>query len=169
MYQEKYTKNWISAWHGTKPEFIESIIENGLKLPGTKIKDKIIKIKSYTPLKDNEFGIKDWENAIFASKNIHNALSYYDNKVDYYHIYNPPYCYLLVEVKMRPDGFTSHKSKDIGFYYLNHGFISYKEKDEIDIYRIVSEEDVIVVSITLVPSQACWYYIEYENFIDFID
>ena len=33
------SKNWISAWHGTKFEYLESVVENGLKLPGTLLKD----------------------------------------------------------------------------------------------------------------------------------
>ena len=159
-------KNWVSAWHGTQSEFIESIVEYGLKLPGTKIKDKIIKQnKSYIPLQDNVFGIKNWDNAIFASKNMHYALTYCNlNSSDKY--------YLLIEVKIKPGGFTEHKSKFIIYYYYGHGH-NYKGEDEADIYRIASDRDVIVTSIVVVPLSSCVMQMAEhksdENFIDFID
>lgn len=158
-------KDWVSAWHGTRHENVESIIENGLKLPGTKIKDKIInKNKSYIKLKDNVFGIKDWENAIFASKNIHYALSYCDEQFDY-DFYET---FFLIEVKIKPDGFTEHKSKFISNYYLGHG-ACYSVSDEADIYRIASEEDIIVISIIIVSALYCAKHKNDNNIIDFID
>ena len=158
-------KDWVSAWHGTRPENIKSIIENGLKLPGSKIKDKIIeKNKCYIKLKDNVFGIKDWENAIFVSKNIHCALSYCEKMIDY----NSKETLFLVEIKIKPDGFTEHKSQFISDYYLGHrGW--YKVNDEADIYRIASEDDIIVISITLVSGLYCHRHENENNIIDFID
>ena len=44
--------------------FLESIVENGLKLPGTKLKDGKIQKPKDIPLKNEVFGIKNWENAI---------------------------------------------------------------------------------------------------------
>ena len=164
--KKEIPKNWVSAWHGTQHEFIESIVEYGLKLPGTKIKDKIIKQnKSYIPLKDNVFGIKNWDNAIFVSKNIHYALSYcnYNYTLKYF---------LLVEVKIKPGSFTEHKSKFIIDYYCGHGW-NYKGGDETDIYRIASDSDVIVTSIVMAPCLTCVLQMKEhksdENFIDFID
>ena len=35
---------WIPAWHGTKFEYLESIVENGLQLPGTYLNSGFIEI-----------------------------------------------------------------------------------------------------------------------------
>ena len=72
-------KNWIPAWHGTKFKYLESIAENGLKLPGTKLKDGTYTPKPKDiPLVNEIEKIKNWENAIFASQNIYFALNYCD-------------------------------------------------------------------------------------------
>ena len=56
------SKNWISAWHGTQFEYLESIVENGLKLPGSRLKDgKYVPKPKDIPLKDEVSGIKNWE------------------------------------------------------------------------------------------------------------
>ena len=71
------SKNWISAWHGTKFKYLESVVENGLKLLGTQLKDgNFTQNPVYIPLKNEVFGIKNWQNAIFASQNIYYALNY---------------------------------------------------------------------------------------------
>ena len=76
------------------------------------------------------------DNAIFASKYIHYALSYFN--YNYTHKY-----FLLIEVKIKPSGFTKHKSKFIIDYCYGHVF-NYKGGDETDIYRIGFDRDVIV-------------------------
>ena len=160
-------KNWISAWHGTNSSNLESIVENGLKIPGTKIKDKtIIKNKNYIALKDNVFGIKNWDNAIFASKNIHYALTYSDNygrEEDIGESWKA-----LVEVRIKPGGFTSHKSKFIIEYYIGHGLVD-EIDDEDDIYRISSEKNIIVTSITLISKFHYMLHIDDKKIIDFIE
>ena len=142
------SKKWISAWHGTKFKYLESIVENGLKLPGSKLKDgKYTPKPKDIPLKDEVSGIKHWENAIFASQNIHFAIHYSDeindhNKEDYTG---------LVEVKIRPNSFTKHRSKFIVYCLGDHYSIGGDEEID-DIFRISSEEDIIVTSITFIPN-----------------
>ena len=70
-YESKQYDNWIPAWHGTEFKYLESIVINGLKLPGKKLNDGTIIQTKYIPLIDKVDGIKNWENAIFASQNIY--------------------------------------------------------------------------------------------------
>ena len=145
------SKKWIPAWHGTKFEYLESIVENGLKLPGSKLKDgKYTPNPKDIPLKDEVSGIKHWENAIFASQNIQFAIHYSD-EINY----NNWYDYTgLVEVKIRPNSFTKHKSKFIVTCFGGHFSIDNWSNNEIDdIFRISSEEDIIVTSITFIDNQ----------------
>jgi V8-like Glu-specific endopeptidase len=147
------SKYWISAWHGTDFYNLESIVENGLKIPGTKLKNGIItQSPTYIPLKDQLFGIKNWENAIFASPSIKCALSYSDDII----------WKGLVEVKINPNGFTKHKSKYINSYINGHP--DFPEEKIDDIYRISSEKDIIVLSITFVDnSWHCLDCLDYDK------
>ena len=138
-------KNWVPAWHGTKFKYLESIAENGLKLPGSELKDG-----SYTPKPIdipvvNEIEkIKNWENAIFASPNIFFALNYCDkSNKDIYDWTG------LIEVKIKPKSFTRHKSKFIYKYFSGHFHLN---EDYLldDIFRIPSEDSIILTSITFV-------------------
>ena len=65
-------KNWIPAWHGTKFEFLESIIKNGLKPSGTKLKDgtTINPLPGHISLTATVSGIKNWAKAIFVSPSL---------------------------------------------------------------------------------------------------
>ena len=83
----------------------------------------------------------------FASKNINYALTYSDNYDGETCIFD--YWKALVEVKIKPGGFTSHKSKFIIEYYIGHGHVNEKD-DEVDIYRISSEKNIIVTSIIII-------------------
>ena len=156
------SKKWIPAWHGTKFEYLESIVENGLKLPGTKLKDgTFTQYPKDIPLKDKVLGIKNWEKAIFASQNIQFALHYCD--IFYLDLYkNIDDWTGLVEVKIRPNSFTQHKSKFLVKYFAMHFYLP-----EVDIFRISSEENVIVTSITFIYNQ---YFIQNrkkQKLIDF--
>ena len=80
--------------------------------------------------------------------------------------------FVLVEIKIKPDGFTEHKSQFISDYYLGHSLEHeywYKVNDEADIYRIASEDDIIVISITLVSARYCYLHENENNIINFID
>ena len=59
------TKTWIPTYHGTKYKYLESIVEYGLKIPGSKLPNGLKTQKPiYIPLNDNVSGIKNWESAI---------------------------------------------------------------------------------------------------------
>ena len=166
-YESKHYDKWIPAWHGTEFKYLESIVINGLKLPGKKLNDGTIIQTKYIPLKDKVDGIKNWENAIFASQNINYALQYCDeinlnknnekkfnNSLDYafYQLYAKNREMLsnqwkgLVKIKINPNSFTKHKSNFISYYFGSHFSIATKT-DIDDIYRIPLEKDIIITSI----------------------
>lgn len=173
IYRNKYPEQWnkwIPAWHGTKFKNLESIAKYGLHLPGQKLEDgTIVENPKDIPLKDEIFGIKNWEHAIFASSNIYFALNYSDIiDKDIYFALNysnnkvsqkwsggggpAPYSYGwkgLVEIRIRPNSFTKHKSKCIVPAFLSH-FVEGGDYSVEDIYRIASPEDIIIISITFV-------------------
>ena len=71
---------WITAWHGTLYEYLESIIKYGLKCPGTQLEDG-----TYTPEIRNipyetKFDVyRNWEEGIFASPSLYIAKEYSAN------------------------------------------------------------------------------------------
>ena len=136
------SKNWIPAWHGTKFEYLESVVENGLKLPGTLLKDgTFTQNPIYIPLKNEVFGIKNWQNAIFASPNIYYALNY-SELVD-------SEWKGIIEVKIKPNSSSKHKSKFIIKYFASH-YTPIESTEIDDIYRISSEKDIVIISITFI-------------------
>ena len=159
--QNKYD-NWIQAWHGTKFKYIESIIINGLKLPGTKLKDGTLVTESYDiPLNIEVDHIKNWGKAVFSSDNIYLALQYSDeinvneNNYEIYNLFDKKYkeknfTYSeiwkgLVKIKIRPNSFSKHKSEIVRAYHVN--------KDKYidgDIYRTISEKDIVITSIVFI-------------------
>ena len=101
------------------------------------------------PLKDKVSGIKNWEYTIFASPNINYALDYrYCDNIKM----NDPYTInykCIVEVRIKPNTFTKHKSKIIDKHFTHHAFR--EEKTEIDdIFRISSEKNIFVSHIIFI-------------------
>ena len=144
------TKNWITAWHGTKFTCLESIAEVGLKPAGGKSKEgkKIDICVGHIDRDITINNIPNWGEAIFVSPSIfYSAHRAYAKEI---------FCEneswkILVEVKVKPNSFTEHgltvcKSK----YKFKEG-----ETDKLE-YRIEpkNEKDVQVVSLTFVKSQA---------------
>jgi hypothetical protein len=144
------TKNWITAWHGTKFTSLESIAEVGLKPAGGKSKDgkKIDICVGHIDRDKTINNIPNWGEAIFVSPSIfYSAHPAYAKEI---------FCEneswkTFVEVKVKPNSFTEHeltvrKSK----YKFKEG-----ETDKLE-YRIEpkNEKDVQVVSLTFVKSQA---------------
>ena len=160
-----YYNTWIPAWHGTKFNYLESIVENGLRLPGTKLKNGIItQSPNNIPFREDVLGIKNWENAIFASQNIYYSLGYCDiigereEKFDPYPIPDNWGWKGLVEVRIKPNSFTKHKSQFVIPYFAGH-FSLHNNEDIDDIYRIESEKNVFVTSIVFIN----YCYILYSN------
>ena len=138
-------KNWISAWHGTKFEYLESIIKYGFQLPGTKLKDGTIISQNFDITNKEVKGIKNWEKAIFASPDFAGAFRY-SNELGFYNCF--------IEVKIKPGSFTQH-------YRINHEkeLVCCHLQDELEkysdytIYRIPSEKNIIIKSILFIR---CW-------------
>lgn len=156
---DKISKKWITAYHGTKMDYLESILEYGLQLPGTKLKNgTYVSQPKDIPFTDNVLGIKNWEKAIFASPNILYALdrryssSVHASKVKNYFPLGVEYsgdgCDLrfVLIVKIKPNSFTKHKSKIIAKFHKHHLFFIDEELNVDDTYRITSEKDIIVTS-----------------------
>ena len=159
---EEISKTWIPAYHGTKFDYLESILKYGLKLPQTKLKNGTLTPKPIDiPLTYKVSGIENWENAIFASPNLFYALdkrysgtilenSFIDYNAKLREMYYSPGPYdakVVLLVKIKPNSFTKHKSKIIAKFHLHHMFFENNDFDINDIYRISSENDIAVTSV----------------------
>ena len=143
------TKNWITAWHGTKFTSLESIAEVGLKPAGGKSKEgKEIDIcVGHIDRDITVNNISHWSEAIFVSPSIfYSAHPAYSKEI---------FCEneswkVLIEVKVKPNSFNEYK--------LTVRKENYKFKEgetEMLEYRIEpkNEKDVQVISLTFVKSK----------------
>ena len=141
--------NWIPAWHGTFFRNLESIIKNGLLLPETKLKNgKTTPKPTISP--DDVCGIKNWEKAIFATPCLDCASIYsleIKNIGEYNYAY--PYSPSLVELRIKPNSYSTFKAKEcVGFIGRSGCLLCGFETEHNDyIYRITSEKDIIIKSI----------------------
>ena len=137
-------KNWISAWHGTKFEYLESIIKYGFQLPGTKLKNGTIISQNFDITNKEVNGIKNWEKAIFASPDFAGAF-HYTNELGNYNCF--------IEVKIKPGSFTQHYRGDYDGLLACCNIQDYLEKfSNYTIYRIPSEKNIIIKSILCIDS-----------------
>ena len=107
----KIRKYWVPAWHGTKFNFIESILKNGLKESGSIIKDFGVII----PHSDHiQAGVKfnnlnDWSQAIFTSPSIfYSTHPTYSERIDSSFFKNR-YA-VLIEARLKPNSFQTFNS-----------------------------------------------------------
>lgn len=107
----KIRKYWVPAWHGTKFNFIESILKNGLKESGSIIKDFGVII----PHSDHiQAGVKfnnlnDWSQAIFTSPSIfYSTHPTYSERIDSSFFKNR-YA-VLIETRLKPNSFQTFNS-----------------------------------------------------------
>ena len=143
--------NWIPAWHGTKIENLESIIKYGLKSQGTKLPNgKIVPKTKFPPLKQYVLGIKNWEQAIFATPCINCAsiYSFINDPQDFFYGYYQSS--ILVEIRIKPGSFTEHQSKSLIGRVGGHG--KYAVLHNEIYYRISNDKDVVIISIALISS-----------------
>ena len=137
-------KNWISAWHGTKFEYLESIIKYGFQLPGTKLKNGTIISQNFDITNKEVNGIKNWEKAIFASPDFAGAF-HYSNELGGYNCF--------IEVKIKPGSFTQHYRRDYDSLLHCCSVQDELEKySDFTIYRIPSEKNIIIKSILCIDS-----------------
>ena len=104
-------KNWVPTWHGTKFNYIESILKNGLKESGSILKD----LGQITPQSDHiQVGtkynnLKDWSQAIFTSPSIfYSTHPTYSERIDSTFFRNR-YA-VLIEARLKPNSFQTFKS-----------------------------------------------------------
>ncbi len=139
--------NWISAWHGTNFTCLESIAEIGLKPAGGKSKEgkEINVCISHIGRKKTVEKISDWANAIFISPSIfYSAYGAYSKEI----AVNNELYKILVEVRVKPNSFTEHKSTCPKYVPKN-------EEPEMIEYRVPPEKesDVQVISLTFIKSE----------------
>ena len=151
----KIYKNWIPAWHGTDHINLESIIKYGLRLPKSELEfGKISPPPKVIPKNKKIYGINNWETAIFASPCIWGASRYSNPIITNYDaipIRERYYC--LIEVIVKPNSFTEHEKReldDIYEVYCGNDEDYERAKINFKIYRISSEENIMVKSILFI-------------------
>lgn len=146
------SKNWCPAWHGTKFEYLESIIKYGLHPSGSKLPNGIqINInEGHIPLDYELSGIKHWGMAVFVSPSLFYACNYAER----INSCLKRWC-VLVETRVRPNSFTMHPSTVLNYakvsgepYHLE--FRVNVENDKNSIYRVTSQQNIFVINITFV-------------------
>ena len=144
-------KNWEVGWHGTKFEFLESIMKYGLYPSGTKLKNgkEIKPLDGHVKLNTKVAGFDNWAKAIFVSPSIFYAghpayaRTIFSSNIEYS---------ILVETRVKPGSFTEHPPTVVKYAQKNGEptFVEYRieVKDDSNlIMRIESEKSVIVTSI----------------------
>ena len=104
-------KNWIPAWHGTKFNFIESILKNGLKESGSDLKElgKITPQSDHIQVGTKWNNLKDWSQAIFTSPSVfYSTHQTYSERIDSVFLGNR-YA-VLIETRLRPNSFQTFNS-----------------------------------------------------------
>ena len=158
------TKKWIPAWHGTKVEYLESIIKYGLHKPGTKLSNTEMTpqnnhdLDKYKNIVDH---ISNWPDAIFASPRILCASDpYYSGRIRS----NNKVWSCLLNIRIKPNSFTKHQSRVLVGVITAHPLCS-SPIDDI-IYRISSEDNVFVEAITFLLYSNTGYNTIFDNFSD---
>ena len=138
---------WVTAWHGTNFNVLESIAEIGLKPAGgmNKRGEEIQVCVSHIGRDKTVDNIKDWANGIFVSPSIFYCS--YDAYAKEICCNNEQYK-VLVEVKVNPNSYLDHKS-------TCPRYKPKKGEPEMLEYRIEAdnEKDVQVYSLTFVKKE----------------
>lgn len=130
-------RNWSTAWHGTKYKFLESIMNYGLRPSGTKLEngEEINPIAGHIKLNKKVQNIENWAKAIFVSPSIfYSADVVYAERIM---STNERYC-VIVQCKIRPGSFTSHKSTVLKYKGLDG------EPSNVE-YRVVYDDDTDLI------------------------
>ena len=149
---DNYIKtNWEIGWHGTKFEFLESIMKYGLYPSGSKLENgvEIKPLEGHVKLKTKLAGFDDWAKAIFVSPSV-----FYAGHPAYARTFisgGEEYC-VIIETRIKPGTFSKHPPTVVQYAQKNGEptFVEYRieVKDDSNlIMRIESEENVIVTGI----------------------
>jgi len=102
-------KNWDAAWHGTKLQYIASILKNGLKEAGSLLKDEgeITPQEGHIPHGERVNDVDDWANAIFVSPSVfYSTHPIYAERIK--SIFYGKTWAVLVETRLRPGSYGSY-------------------------------------------------------------
>lgn len=143
--------NWVVGWHGTKFEFLESIMKYGLYPSGSKLEDgtEIKPLKGHIKLKTKVDKFDDWARAIFVSPSIFYAgHPVYARKIQS----NGIIYSVLIETRIKPGTFSEHPPTVVSYIPKNEepNLVEYRIKvydDSNLIMRIESEKNVVVTGI----------------------
>ena len=152
-------KDWEVGWHGTKFEFLESIMKYGLYPSGSKLENgyEIKPLKGHVQLKQKLAGFDDWAKAIFVSPSIFYAgHPAYARKI-ISDADNEEYS-VLIETRIRPGSYSKHPPTVVKYAQKNGEptFVEYRieVKDESNlIMRIESKNNVIVTGILFAKTE----------------
>ena len=136
---KNYKEDWIPAWHGTKFSSLKSIMELGLKLPGTilpngsEIKPLAGHIDRYVEVNND----KDWAKGIFVSQSIfYSACGVYGRVIKS----QDSEWIILIETRVKIGSYKIHKSTVRDYKFVEG------EPKELE-FKIENESDVVVVGI----------------------
>ena len=149
---DNYIKtNWEIGWHGTKFEFLESIMKYGLYPSGSKLENgvEIKPLEGHVKLKTKLAGFDDWAKAIFVSPSV-----FYAGHPAYARTFisgGEEYC-VIIETRIKPGTFSKHPPTVVQYAQKNGEptFVEYRieVKDDSNlIMRIESRKNVIVTGI----------------------
>ena len=149
-------ENWEVAWHGTKYDFLESIMKYGLYPSGSKLENgtEIKPLEGHVPLGVKVEDIQDWAKAIFVSPSVFYAghpiyaKPIKSNGIEYS---------VLVETRINPHEYRKFPPTIVQYIQKNGepSFVEYRidVKDNSNlIMRIESEKNVVVTSILFAKS-----------------
>ena len=134
---DKISKSWNSAWHGTKYRFLESIMKYGLRPSGTKLENgnEINPLEGHIKLNKKVQNIENWAKAIFVSPSIFYAADIvYAERI----MSNNERYSVIVQCKVRPGSFTSHKSTVLKYKGLDG------EPTNVE-YRVVYDDNTDLI------------------------
>ena len=144
-------KNWEVGWHGTKYEFLESIMKYGLYPSGSKLDNgvEIKPLEGHVKLNTKLEGFNDWARAIFVSPSV-----FYAGHPVYAKTFKSngeEYC-VIIETRVKPGSFSKHPPTVVKYVQKNGEptFVEYRieVKDDSNlIMRIESRKNVIVTGI----------------------
>ena len=145
---QEIRKSWVPAWHGTKFNFIESILKNGLKESGSIIQDfgEIRPHSDHIQVGVQFNNIKDWSQAIFNSPSIfYSTHPTYSERIDST-FFGKRYA-VLIETRLKPNSFQTYNSTTSRIIVQGEPtLIEYRVKS-VDQYN---EKNIHVYSITFV-------------------
>lgn len=151
---DSIASNWVTAWHGTKFQHLESILHYGLKPTGSMLPDGTV-VKSpwdHFGLGETHFGVYNWANAIFLSPSIAYAShACYSERI---FSLNEQWC-VLVKALVEPSAYTMHEPSTIFKYDPVDGEPESPEfRIEAEpgdtIFRVEYDRNVVVISVVFI-------------------